>query len=314
MVPQQHTIPTPYPVGPVHCYSMESNGQLILIDTGPPTATAKSYLQQHFNLTKLQHVLITHCHIDHYGLAAWLERDHDCTIYIPFRDSLKISRHNERLDGVCKLLEELGCSLEFVREFRHETDSEAIFPEFPKNYKIVEQDLPEELEIQAIPCPGHSQSDMVYIGDNWAITGDTLLRDIFQSPMLDIDLLTGERFNNYQAYCKTIIKLAGLGDKQILPGHNLNVPSAELCLLEYVNKLLDRASHIRKGIGRLTVPQIFEELFGDSIKGSFLKFLKISEIVFLRDFLEEPEHLQRALLKIGLFQQLEEKFQQTTKQ
>ena len=313
MRPQQHTIPTPYAVGPVHCYSMELNGQLVLFDTGPPTSTAQTYLQQHLDLQRLQHVLITHCHIDHYGLAAWLEREYGCTIYLPFRDSLKISRHHERLDGVCKLLGELGCSDQFISRFRRETDSDAIFPDFPQNYKIVEQDLPTELKIQITPCPGHSQSDMVYSGNDWAITGDTLLRDIFQSPMLDIDLLTGKRFNNYHVYCETILKLAELRNKQILPGHNQWVANVDRCLFDYADKLLERASRIRSNFDQLTAPQIVEQLFGDSIKESFLKFLKISEIVFLRDFLTEPTLFQDALLKIGLFRQLEENFLKTTR-
>jgi len=312
MLPQQHTIPTPYPVGPVHCYSIELNGQLTLIDTGPPTEEGKSYLRQHIDLARVEQVLITHCHIDHYGLAAWLEREFGCIVYLPFRDSLKIRRHQERLDGVCELLANLGCSQDFIRRFRRETDSDAIFPEFPKNYKIVEQDLPAELGLEVTPCPGHSQSDLVYSRDGWAITGDTLLREIFQSPMLDIDLCSGMRFNNYHAYCESVIKLARLRNKHILPSHNHKITSVDQCLLEYASKLLERAERIRNDLKRFTAPQIVEQLFGDSIKGSFLKFLKISEIVFLRDFLTEPERFQQALIKIGLYQLLEASFNHVT--
>ena len=47
MIPVQHTLATPYPVGPVHCYSIESAGDLVLLDTGPPTADARAYLQRY---------------------------------------------------------------------------------------------------------------------------------------------------------------------------------------------------------------------------------------------------------------------------
>ena len=46
MQPTQHTLPTPYPVGPVHCYTTEINDQLILVDTGPPTDETKQYLEE----------------------------------------------------------------------------------------------------------------------------------------------------------------------------------------------------------------------------------------------------------------------------
>ncbi|MGK2905388.1 MAG: hypothetical protein ACSLFH_03465 [Desulfuromonadales bacterium] len=46
MIPTQRTLATPYPVGPVHCYSIELAGELVLLDTGPPTAEARTYLQK----------------------------------------------------------------------------------------------------------------------------------------------------------------------------------------------------------------------------------------------------------------------------
>ncbi|WP_303721536.1 MBL fold metallo-hydrolase [Malonomonas rubra] len=269
MQPLQHTLPTPYPVGPVHCYSAEINGELLLIDTGPPMEEGKKYLQQHFDLQRLQHVLITHCHIDHYGLAAWLEREYDCTIYLPYRDSLKIANHSKRLDGLTAIRQEIGFSAAFAEAFRCEMDSDLVFPEFPQQFKIAEQELPPELGIEILACPGHSQSDLVYVGSNWAATGDTMLREIFQSPMLDIDLKTGKRFHNYAAYCDTILKLATLRDKQILPGHNGYIIGVDFNISYYTDKLLKRAKQSRKFSAELNAPEVVEKLFGDSIQEPF---------------------------------------------
>jgi 2,4-dienoyl-CoA reductase (NADPH2) len=304
MHPVQHTLPTPYPVGPVHCYSVEINDQLILIDTGPPTEEAKQYLENHLDLQRLKHVLLTHCHIDHYGLAAWLEQEHDCTIYLPYRDSLKISAHAERLDGMVNILRETGFSESFLNAFRADMDTDSVFPDFPQQYRIAENDLPTELDLAVIACPGHSQSDLVYVADNWAVTGDTMLREIFQSPLLDIDLLTGERFSNYIAYCDTIIKLANLRDKKILPGHREFITGVDYNISYYTGKLLERAKRSRKISAELTAPEVVEQLFSGSIQEPFLKYLKASEIVFIRDFLADPDRLKASLEQIGLFSQL----------
>jgi len=310
MLPTQHTIPTPYFVGPVHCYSIEINDQLILIDTGAPTAETKEYLQKNIDLQRLQHVLITHCHIDHYGLAAWLQQEYSCTIYLPYRDSLKVANHAKRLDGMMGILHEIGFSEAFTEAFRCEMDSDAVFPALPENFKISEQDLPSELGIEALPCPGHSQSDLVYASDRWAVTGDTMLRDIFQSPLLDIDLLTGKRFSNYSAYCETIIKLASLRDRQILPGHREFIIGVDHNLCYYTEKLLDRAKRSRKYSTDLSAPQVVEKLFGGSIQEPFLKYLKVSEVIFVRDFLANPDLLKKSLVEIGLYPQLREPFEQ----
>lgn len=312
MQPTQHTLPTPYPVGPVHCYSLELNDQLLLIDTGPPTEETKEYLQKHIDLQRLQHVLITHCHIDHYGLAAWLEREYGCTIYLPYRDSLKIASHDERLDGMVSILKETGFSQEFLDAFRCEMDSDSVFPDFPEKFKIAEHDLPAEFGIEVLPCPGHSQSDLVYVGGDWAVSGDTMLREIFQSPLLDIDLLTGERFSNYAAYCETIIKLASLRKKKILPGHREFIVAVDYNICYYAGKLLERAKRSRKYSTDITAPEVVEKLFGGSIQEPFLKYLKTSEVVFIRDFLADPNKLKSSLEQIGLYQQLAEAFAQAT--
>lgn len=310
MIPTQHTINTIYPVGPVHCYSSEINGELVLFDTGPPTAEAKQYLQDNLALDKLKHVILTHCHIDHYGLAAWLEREYGATIYIPYRDSLKIASHGERLDGMTALLGEIGFSDQFMSAFRADMDDDSVFPEFPRHTKIVEQELPTALGIEILPCPGHSQSDLVYVGDTWAITGDTMLREIFQSPLLDIDLLTGQRFRNYDAYCATIVKLASLRDKQILPGHREYIVGVDFNICFYTGKILERARRSRKYPQSVSAPEVVEKLFGGTIQEPFLKYLKASEIVFIRDFLAEPQRLKTALTEIGLYPQLAAAFGQ----
>lgn len=312
MLPIQHTIDTIYPVGPVHCYSTEINGDLILFDTGPPTPEAQHYLQSTLNLNNLKAVILTHCHIDHYGLAAWLAREYGATIYLPYRDSLKILHHKKRLDGMVRILGEVGFEQPFLDALRADIDTDSVFPELPLQHKIVEDELPDEFGLEVVSCPGHSQSDLVYVGDNWAITGDTMLREIFQSPLLDIDLLTGERFNNYNAYCRTILNLAGLRGKQILPGHREFIIGVDHNICYYVKKLLERAERSRKLLAELPPPEVVEHLFKGSLQQPFLKYLKASEIVFIRDFLADPQLLREALLKIDLFSLVEELFSSVT--
>jgi glyoxylase-like metal-dependent hydrolase (beta-lactamase superfamily II) len=311
MTPIQHTIKTAYVVGPVHCYSTEIGGELVLFDTGPPTEEARLYLQENLDLKRLKHVIITHCHIDHYGLANWLGQETDATIYLPFRDHLKIVRHAERLELMYDLLLQIGFEPAFLERFRVSMDDGTVFPPLPKKFQIIEESLPEQLGLSALPCPGHSQSDMVLIGADWAITGDVMLQGIFQTPLFDVDLLTGERFRNYAAYCGSLAKLVTLSDKQILPGHRQTIDSVDSCLLFYVSKLLERAARIKKLPMNMTVAEIVTKLSRDDTNHPFVTYLKASEVVFLRDFLAEPELLRNVLIDIGLFPQVADKFSHT---
>ena len=308
MIPVQHTLETPYMVGPVHCYSAEIAGELVLFDTGPPTEEARQSLQRSLALKQLRHVIVTHCHIDHYGLAHWLEQNTDAVIYLPFRDHLKIMRHHERLELMFELLQQIGFTPDFLENFRSNMEDGSVFPCLPQNFQIIEENLPKHLGLEILACPGHSQSDLVLIGDRWAVTGDVMLRGIFQTPLLDIDLLTEQRFRNYDAYCSSLSKLATLRDKLILPGHRQSIDSVDSCLLFYVGKLLERARHIKKFPLSMNAVEVISALFKTDLTNPFISYLKASEIVFIRDFLAEPQRLQSVLEDIDLFDQVEKAF------
>lgn len=301
MTIKQHTLDTPYMVGPVHCYTAEINDELMLFDTGPPTSVAKQYIAENVDLKKLKYIFITHCHIDHYGLAHWLEQESDAQLFIPYRDGLKILSHEERLQDMYDLLQRLGFSGEFL-EGLHKSLSNGVFPIFPEKFKIIEDDFPNHLGIRYLGCPGHSQSDIVFYSDEWAVTGDVLLKGVFQSPLLDVDQETGERFKNYESYCSTLIKLSSLRDKLICPGHRKKIDTVDQTILFYVSKMLGRTSQLKKFDSDENVAQITRKIFGDNTKETFLLYLKASEVLFMQDFLANPNLLKNSLQEIGLFE------------
>lgn len=308
----QHTIETPYMVGPVHCYTADVGGELVLFDTGPPTAEAKQYLRQHIDLGRLRHVIITHCHIDHYGLAYWLEQNSDAALYLTYRDCLKMERHESWMKGLFFILQDYGFSASALAALQEMFESGVLFPPFPKRYRVAEEDIPKHLGIDAISCPGHSQSDFVYLLGGNAVTGDTLLEGIFQSPLLDFDLESRTRFKNYEAYCTTLVKLSGLNGKNILPGHRGSINSVRETLACYVKKLLHRAGQLRPYREVNDLPYVIEQLFEGRMSDVFHSYLKASEIVFMQDFLGRPELLRVALEKVGLFESCKTPYQEAT--
>jgi hydroxyacylglutathione hydrolase len=311
-VPVQHTVNTPYMIGPVHFYSGTFSGELVLFDTGPPTEEARLYLQQNIDLEKLKHVLITHCHIDHYGHARWLEEKTDATVYIPYRDHLKLRDHQKRVEQMYTLLRELGFAEKYLGELRAIFDSGSLFPPEPENYKIAEIDLPQHLGIEVHSCPGHSQSDLVYVGEDWLVTGDTLLKGVFQSPLLDVDLEQGGRFKNYAAYCETLVKLATFEGKTVLPGHRKNIVTIRETLGFYVAKLLARVAQLHPYQDETNVLTLVDILLKGRMTEIFHIYLKASEIVFMKDLLEAPELLESALKSAEMFDEMSDLFYSAT--
>jgi hydroxyacylglutathione hydrolase len=312
MAIRQHTLDTPYMVGPVHGYTVETAGELVLIDTGPPTPHTEEYWRRHLDLSRLRHVLITHCHIDHYGLASWMEKETAATIYLPYRDALKIRGHETRLEGMYQALQELGFGDEYLEKLQKVLKSGLLFPPFPEKFRVIEEDLPQNLGIEYLNCPGHSQSDLVFLGEDWAVTGDVLLRGIFQAPLFDVDLETGERFRNYDAYCETLVKLGSIRNRRILPGHREHVNSFEETILFYIGKMLERVKQLLPYADDDNVARIIDEIFGKDRIEPFHVFIKASEIVFMKDFLQDPDRLRDALVATGLFPAVSDHFQAVT--
>jgi 2,4-dienoyl-CoA reductase (NADPH2) len=299
---QQHTVQTPYVVGEAHFYSIELRGGLALFDTGPPTPEGRARLVESVDLKRLKYLFITHCHVDHYGLANFVLNNSGAEVYIPHTDAIKFKRHPERVACIGRLLNDYGFGNDFANQLRESFERYKIFPTTPEKYKIVEEsDELHSLGVSWLACPGHTQSDLVYLVGEFAVTGDILLRSIFQAPLLDADLDTFDgRFRNYDTYCGTLIKLAQLRGRRIMPGHRQYVKSVDGALLFYVRTLLERALQLLplKGLG---VREIIERLFKDKQEDPFFIYLKISEIIFMLDFLEKPELLKASLYQIGLF-------------
>jgi len=299
----QHTVQTPYMVGEAHFYSTEINGELVLFDTGPATPQALAYLRDQIDVERLKYLFITHCHVDHYGLAAYIGQNTAAEICIPKKDAVKLTRHEERLTHIQNLLNGYGFDDAFAGRLRGSFEKNKIFPGIPEKFTIVEEsDVPEKLGITWLSCPGHSQSDLVYLCGEHAVAGDVLIRTIFQAPLLDVDLETfSGRFKNYDAYCTSLLNLHKLSGYEIHPGHREYVESLDDTILFYVRKLMERAAQVKRFSDVESVRDVVSRLFGETLAEPFFVYLKVSEIVFMRDFLAEPNKLKSSLERIGLF-------------
>ena len=307
---RQHTVQTPYMVGDVHFYSTELDGGLALFDTGPPTPEGEAALLSNVDLKRLKYLFITHCHVDHYGLANFILQNSDAEVFIPRKDAIKFKRHAERMGRMGELLGVYGFRGDFTVQLRESFERNKLFPAIPERFSIVEESaVLSGLGISYLACPGHSQSDLVYLVGDAAVTGDVLLRNIFQAPLLDIDLDDfSKRFKNYEAYCSSLLNLMQLRGRRIMPGHRRYVPGVDEAILFYVATLLERVVQLSPFRG-LDIHKIIEQIFKGRLTEPFFIYLKVSEIVFMLDFLENPALLKASLEQLGLFDAIRDRFE-----
>ncbi len=295
---KRYTLDTPYPVGPVHLYVFEIEDYLVMFDAGPFTAGALTFVKEKIDFKKLRYVFITHSHADHYGLENFLARNSNATILLPLMDHQKFTNLDKRISVSSKLLTNYGFNKELIEGMGIMMHGFVHNIPMPINYKILEEST-WDTPVKYLLCPGHSKSDAVYLIGNYAITGDVLLNNIYQTPLFDIDYDKMDRFNNYEAYCDTIKKMSILKNYTILPGHREHT-SIEDIVTFYVTKTIERASKIKER-KELPVYQILKAILPKALKDPFTAYIKTSEILFFLDFLNNPNLLISSLKEAGLF-------------
>jgi 2,4-dienoyl-CoA reductase (NADPH2) len=297
---RQHTVSTPYQVGDVHFYTTEIRGELVLFDTGPGTPQAFAALQQQVDLDRLQHLFVTHCHDDHFGLAATIAQESDAQIHFPRKDARKLRNLDRRLLRFEAVFSEIGFDSAVTRKLMDWLRKSAWRSDFDQFAIVEESDTLEKLGITWASFAGHSQSDLVYFCGDHAITGDILLRNVLQVPLLDVEVedFSG-RFVNYIPWCTSLAAMPKLRSFILCPGH-CGYLELDEALMAYLRRLLKRAEGVRRMAG-MQVQEMIVKICGAIPDDPFYLFFKGSELVFLRDFLAEPQRLQEALQQIGLF-------------
>jgi glyoxylase-like metal-dependent hydrolase (beta-lactamase superfamily II) len=190
-------IPTPFQVGRVNAYLIEDS-PLTLIDSGPNSATALDELERALHarghaIEELELLVITHQHIDHFGLAAILAR----------RSGAQVAA----LAGLAPYLRDFGASAELDDGFaqaimlRHGIPADVVTAlravsasfrawgaavEVTRPLQDGEQLRMRERTLRVLHRPGHSPSDTVFLDEDAAIlfAADHLIAHISSNPLL----------------------------------------------------------------------------------------------------------------------------------
>lgn len=233
-----HQIPTPTPfyVGPINAYLIEDE-PLTLVDSGVKTDEAEEALRT--GLAELglafgdiEQLVITHSHLDHYGLMAKVAAENDPSIYAHPLEVFDLesrrayaSPNDERYERTEAFLLESGLPEDKLETIlmRH-----PIFDQLRDPVKVthpVEEGGTlklKHMEFTVIHCPGHS-SGMINLYDPEAkvlLSGDNILKHISPVPLLSFPMDPAEpRAHSLADYIATIRRLKKLDIDLVLTGH-----------------------------------------------------------------------------------------------
>lgn len=199
------------PLGSVNVFLLVGE-DLILIDTGFPESEGK-ILQAITELGRkpeeLRHILVTHCHPDHAGSLAALQKLTKATSYAQAIDAAQI-----RAGEVAKRLTPTPQLLQRILFWLLIRNASAKFPPGRIDCEIKDGEvLPLAGGIRTIHAPGHSPGQVAFL---WQPSNVLFVADACANiPSLDYSL----GYNDFQEGKRTLVKLDKLEFSALCFGH-----------------------------------------------------------------------------------------------
>jgi glyoxylase-like metal-dependent hydrolase (beta-lactamase superfamily II) len=230
-------IPTPFQVGRVNAYLIEDD-PLTLVDSGPNSAKALDELEQALAarghaVEDLELLIVTHQHIDHFGLASILAR----------RSGAEVAALDQLAPFLLRFGEEADLDDRFAQHtmLRHGIPADvvsalrAVSASFRGWGSAVEVTRPladgsavvlRDRTLRVLHRPGHSPSDTVFWDQERSllIGADHLIKHISSNPLIARPLdaeddYEGPRPQALVTYMSSLQKTRAMDLELVLPGH-----------------------------------------------------------------------------------------------
>jgi glyoxylase-like metal-dependent hydrolase (beta-lactamase superfamily II) len=302
-------LPLPFPgLDSVNAYLLASDDGALLVDCGlfdpDPThdhgwddlqAAVEAAGQ---NISDIHRLLVTHPHIDHYGMAGRIQAATGCELLMHKRshEELELYRRPEQArEGVRTMLLEHGVEPEDVEEITAFEDlriyiSDVIDADHPLNDWEVIPHGGRNWEV--IATPGHSPSHIcLWDGsERILISGDHLLPAITPH----IDYRRGEEEDPLGQFLASLERIEELDPALVLPGHgrpfNDGAARARVVARHHDRRLGSILQVVRKEAR--TADEITDEIFGNTLL-NFERRLAIGEALAHLAYLRKRGEIER---------------------
>lgn len=305
----QFGIPTPFNIGRVNCYLIDAR-EVTLIDPGPATEAAHDELisglrNRGLAVRDIDRVLLTHPHMDHFGLAVRIVEESGAATYA-HRDAATILEdplvHYDREKRVFRpFLRAMGVPEQL-------TNTAVTLPEAYVDYQeavAVDHELTDGDVIDlggpvltSIHTPGHAPGSVCFVREDadYTFTGDHVLQHISPNPLLTVRPGTAnERTRSLPTYLDSLWRIREVDTEVGHAGHDGRIPDLDARAQAIIDHHHERKEHIAELLdagGPASAYDLMKELFPDLPATEV--FPGMSEVIGHLDMLEDESRVVTA--------------------
>ena len=280
----------------VNLYAVGS-GPITLIDTGLKAPGSLECVERELregglDLDDIERIIITHGHMDHFGLAAAIRESvrHPIECFIHGEDQWQISSENfgkemwseeanalMTMAGIpCEEMEKVRKRFATFRELGDPLDEVSVF-EDGREFEG------EDYRLNVIHTLGHTPGSCCFYEFRQRVlfSGDTIIKHITPNPLVAIERnrLRDAGYKSLKAYSRSLDKLSELDIKYVFPGHGEYIRDLASVISMYKSHHRERMELIWKALNKRARPlyEIIGDVFVQVPEGDV--FLAISEIL-----------------------------------
>ncbi|MEW6374304.1 MAG: MBL fold metallo-hydrolase [Thermodesulfobacteriota bacterium] len=290
-------LPIPFPLKTTNVYFIDDSPRT-LVDAGIKTEVSFEALKKElesigFSIQSIERILITHGHIDHYGLAKRVSSLSGAKIYIHPIEYGRTRSVIHRRGFLKVILLRNGVPEALVNEaLRYMESAQKMADSLDEAFFLDDEDsiLFKSMTWRTIHCPGHSPGLICFYWPERKIlfTGDHLLKEITPNPILNVhENRSPFRYPSLKEYLSSLEKVERLDLSLLLPGHGEEVSNPRDLIQKIFTHHRERMDRILAFLSKeeKTPYEIAMDLFPGV--PPFEVFLGISEALGHLDILKE---------------------------
>ena len=274
-------IPTSFPVGDVNVYVIKGS-PLTIVDTGPLSRKALIVLSDSlsslgYSIQDVEQIILTHSHVDHFGLASIVKNKSGARVYTHPEDRRDVEEfYDEQKRKYREGLSKSGVPRKIIENVANfiRAHAEPVKVDRPlTDGDVVRVD---DSVFKVVHTPGHTPGSISLFEESKGvlISGDTLLKEITPNAVS----VAKEERGALATYLRTLYKLRDLPVDLVLPGHGDNFTNLKVIVDKYMKHYLGRKSKILRSLSAYpkNAYQIMTDIFGHLVGMNV--FLGISEV------------------------------------